>query len=127
MALSNKSQAAKRFDDLPQPNDLFLATYVWIDSFKLIRLKTRTFDYVPIRPTDLPIWDSVSMHAETYVIEIFLYFVFVKLFKEFLYPFKMNSDISLDPVRIFNDQFYPNGRNKLVLCETYKYDKTITG
>ena len=37
-----------------------------------------------------------------------------------------DSDTYLKPVAIYNDPFML-GRNKLVMCETYKYSKEATG
>ena len=37
-----------------------------------------------------------------------------------------NSDVYLYPVAMFNDPFR-RGNNKLVMCDTYKYDGTPTG
>ena len=37
-----------------------------------------------------------------------------------------NSDVYLHPVAMFKDPFR-RGKNKIVMCETYKYNKLPTG
>jgi glutamine synthetase len=109
--LSNSSATDKsvlnRFLSLPQPADKVLCTYCWIDGSKEnMRSKTMTIDFVPKKPDQLPWWNfdgSSTGQAEG-----------------------SNSDVFLKPVAIFNDPFLKNN-NKLVLCETYKYDKTPCG
>jgi glutamine synthetase len=113
-----------RYLQLPQPDNKVMATYIWIDgtgenlrgknqifssisSYHLTQIgKTRTIDREPKSPTDLPWWNfdgSSTAQAEG-----------------------SNSDIYLKPVAIFKDPF-TLGPNKLVLCETYKYNKEPTG
>ena len=68
--------------------------------------KTRTVDQEPNSPDDLSWWNfdaSSTDQAEG-----------------------SNSDIYLKPVAIFKDPFML-GPNKLVMCETYKYNKEPTG
>ena len=99
-----KQQITKRFD-LQQPANKYVVTYIWIDFFGEIRNKTRTLEFEPLIPSDLPIWDACGAISDHCV----------------------NADIFLKPVKLFNDPFFPNGNNKLVLCETLKYDKSIAG
>lgn len=99
---TDKSVLAK-YLALPQ-NDKIMATYVWIDgSGENQRSKTMTLDFIPKSCDQLPWWNfdgSSTGQAEG-----------------------SNSDVYLKPVAIFNDPFL-QGDNKLVLCETYNFDKT---
>lgn len=100
-------QVLKRYLDLPQPNDKVLATYIWIDgSGENLRSKTMTIDFEPKEPSELPWWNfdgSSTGQAEG-----------------------SNSDVYLKPVAIFRDPFLLSN-NKLVMCETFKYNKEPTG
>ncbi|ELT94875.1 hypothetical protein CAPTEDRAFT_158978 [Capitella teleta] len=96
----------KKFMDLPQPDDQVQVMYIWIDgSGEYTRCKTRTLDFVPKKAEDCPIWNfdgSSTQQAEG-----------------------SNSDVYLYPVAMFNDPFRL-GNNKLIICETYKYNKLPT-
>merc|ERR1711884_721472 len=77
--------------------------YIWIDgSGEGIRAKTKTVDFAPKLPSELPIWNfdgSSTGQAEG-----------------------SNSDVYLHPVALYRDPFRL-GDNKLVMCETYKHNK----
>ncbi|KAJ8919912.1 hypothetical protein NQ315_006441 [Exocentrus adspersus] len=91
---------------LPIPDGKCQATYIWIDGTgENLRCKTRTLDFVPSKPSELPIWNYDG--SSTYQAE------------------GSNSDTYLMPVAIYNDPFL-RGNNKLVLCDTYKYNKKPT-
>ena len=106
MNLAHKNQIVDRFSQLEQPKNQHLASYIWIDSSGVsLRFKTRTFDAEMAKVTDVPWWDCAESFSESYI----------------------NTDIFLEPVTLFNDPFYAGKTNKLVLCETYCFDKTITG
>lgn len=96
----------RHYLNLPQPEDKVQVMYVWIDGTgEHVRCKTRTVDSVPQTAKELPIWNfdgSSTGQAEG-----------------------SNSDVYLYPVALFNDPFR-RGHNKLVLCETYKYNKQPT-
>ena len=100
-------QILQKYLDLPQPDDRCLATYIWIDGTgENLRSKTMTLDYEPKQACELPWWNfdcSSTGQAEG-----------------------SNSDVYLKPVAIFRDPFL-RGKNKLIMCETYKYDKTPHG
>jgi len=80
--------------------------YVWIDGTEAnLRAKSRTLDFEPTAPKELPIWNfdgSSTGQAEG-----------------------TNSDVYLMPVKIYRDPFRL-GNNKLVLCETYDHTKLPT-
>ncbi|XP_069938664.1 glutamine synthetase-like isoform X2 [Cherax quadricarinatus] len=95
-----------RYMKLPMPDDKCQVMYVWVDGTgENLRSKTRTLDFVPKDPSELPIWNfdgsSTGQAKGT------------------------NSDVYLHPVAIYRDPFRL-GNNKLVLCDTYKYDNTPT-
>nr|AFD52980.1 glutamine synthetase 1 [Procambarus clarkii] len=95
-----------RYMRLAIPDGKCQVMYVWIDgSGEMLRSKTRTLNFIPKSPTELPIWNfdgSSTGQAEG-----------------------RNSDVFLHPVAIYRDPFRL-GDNKLVLCETYRYDNTPT-
>jgi len=96
----NKRVAAK-YLALPQPDDKVQVMYVWIDgSGENLRAKSRTMDFEPTSPGELPLWNfdgSSTNQAEG-----------------------SNSDVFIKPIALFRDPFRL-GKNKIVLCETYDY------
>jgi glutamine synthetase len=96
----------RRYLELPQPDNKIMATYIWIDGTgENLRGKTRTVDKEPQSPNDLSWWNfdgSSTGQADG-----------------------SNSDIYLKPVAIYKDPFML-GKNKLVMCETYKFNKEPT-
>jgi len=92
-----------RYMRLPIPDNKCQVNYVWIDgSGESMRSKTRTVDFIPRSPSELPIWNfdgSSTGQAEG-----------------------SNSDVYLQPVALYRDPFRL-GENKIVLCETYKHNK----
>jgi glutamine synthetase len=118
----------RRYLELPQPDNKIMATYIWIDGtgenlrgktslqvkmplnqvslFYFFIAKTRTVDREPRSANELSWWNfdgSSTGQAEG-----------------------SNSDIYLKPVAVYKDPFML-GKNKLVICETYKYNKEPTG
>lgn len=88
--------------DLEQPDDKVMAEYLWIDGTgEGLRSKCRTLDSEPQKPTDCPVWNFDG--SSTYQSE------------------GSNSDMYLHPCAIYKDPFR-GGKNKLVLCEVYKYN-----
>lgn len=92
---------------LELPKGQVQVMYVWIDgSGENLRCKTRTLDFVPERPEDCPEWNfdgSSTGQAEG-----------------------SNSDVYLKPAALFKDPFR-RGNNKLLLCETLKYNRKPAG
>ncbi|CAL1533565.1 unnamed protein product [Lymnaea stagnalis] len=96
-------QLLEKYLHLEQPDDQVMAEYVWIDGTgEGIRSKCRTLDFEPQKPDDCPIWNFDG--SSTYQAE------------------GSNSDMYLYPCALFKDPFR-GGKNKLVLCEVYKYNK----
>nr|AFV39703.1 glutamine synthetase 2 [Pacifastacus leniusculus] len=95
-----------RYLRLPIPDNKCQVMYVWVDgSGENLRSKSRTINFIPKSPTELPIWNfdgSSTGQAEG-----------------------SNSDVYLHPIALYCDPFRL-GDNKLALCETYKHNKKPT-
>jgi len=102
--MANKT-ILNKYLELPQGKRV-QALYIWIDgSGEGLRSKTKTLDSAPNCVDDLPVWNYDG--SSTYQAE------------------GSNSDTYLHPVKIYPDPFR-GGDNIMVMCETYKYDKTPT-
>jgi len=94
-----------RYLSLPQ-GERVQALYIWIDGTgEGLRSKTKTLDVVPKSVDELPIWNYDG--SSTYQAQ------------------GSNSDTYLYPVKIYPDPFR-GGKNILVMCDTYKYNKEPT-
>ncbi|XP_043203026.1 glutamine synthetase-like isoform X1 [Amphibalanus amphitrite] len=101
--LDRRLPCVHRYLSLPIPDNTTQCMYVWIDGTgEHVRAKTKTVDFIPKSPSELPIWNfdgSSTGQAEG-----------------------SNSDVYLYPVALYRDPFRL-GNNKLVLCETYKHNR----
>lgn len=108
MATSLVSNASilSKYLALPQPSDQVQVMYVWIDGTgEHVRAKTKTVSFVPQTADELPIWNfdgSSTGQADG-----------------------SNADVYLLPVQLYRDPFR-GGDNKLVMCETIRYNKNPT-
>jgi glutamine synthetase len=101
----NNKTTLLKYMSLPQ-GDRVQCMYVWIDGTgEGLRAKTTTRQEEPKSYKELPIWNFDG--SSTYQAE------------------GSNSDIYLYPVAMYKDPFR-GGKNKLILCETYKYNKKPT-
>jgi len=91
------------FMSLPQPEDAVQVMYVWVDGTgEHLRSKSKTMNFEPKKPEDCSMWNfdgSSTGQAEGH-----------------------NSDVFLKPAALFPDPFR-RGKNKLLLCETFTFDK----
>lgn len=95
-----------RYFALPIPECKVQAKYIWIDGTgENLRSKTRTLDFVPSCPEEVPSWAFDGSAA-------------------FLASGK-DSDTYIKAVAIYNDPIR-GGNNKLVLCDTYDSEQKPT-
>jgi glutamine synthetase len=101
-----EKKVLQHYMSLEIDNEKVQVMYVWIDGTgEQLRCKTKTMDDEPKCPEDCAIWNfdgSSTGQAEG-----------------------SNSDVYLYPVALFKDPFR-RGKNKLLLCETYKYNRQPT-
>jgi len=104
--ISTNKTVYDRYMALPLDQNLSQLTYIWIDGTgEYVRSKTRTHYSIPKTAEELPVWNYDG--SSTYQAE------------------GSNSDTYLYPVAIYKDPFL-QGNNKLVMCDTYKYNKKPT-
>jgi len=106
---NNNAQTDKvvlgKYLQLPQGKRV-QALYIWIDGTgEGLRSKTKTLEDSPKDVSELPIWNYDG--SSTYQAE------------------GQNSDTYLHPIKMYPDPFR-GGKNILVMCETYKYNKEPT-
>ncbi|VEL43155.1 unnamed protein product [Protopolystoma xenopodis] len=104
---ADRKSLLKNYYDLALPENTCQLMYVWIDGTgEHLRCKTRTMNFIPQKPEECPIWNfdgSSTGQSEG-----------------------SNSDVYLYPAALFRDPFR-RGDAKLLLCETYTYDKRPHG
>ena len=96
-------QLMERYSRLKYNPNLVTATYVWIDGTgEHVRCKTRTVDFVPKAPEELPQWQYDG--SSTYQ------------------ALGGNSDTTLVPRALYKDPTKSNPNDVIVMCDTYKPD-----
>ncbi|KAG1706146.1 Glutamine synthetase [Nymphon striatum] len=104
--LTTSKTTLMKYLSLPQPENTIQAMYVWIDGTgEGLRAKSRTIPFIPKDSSELPIWNYDG--SSTYQAE------------------GSNSDVYLHPCAMYRDPFR-GGKNKLIMCETYRYNKKPT-
>ncbi|CAJ0574698.1 unnamed protein product, partial [Mesorhabditis spiculigera] len=105
--ISSVNSILDKYRHLDQ-SGLVQVKYVWIDGTgEFLRCKSKTFDFEPTSPDQLPIWNFDGTSTGQAIGD--------------------QSDVFIRPVALYRDPFRP-GPNKLVLCETLdrNYDPTPT-
>ncbi|CAD6194291.1 unnamed protein product [Caenorhabditis auriculariae] len=99
--LSGMQSVIDRYSNLDQ-SGIVQVMYVWIDGTgENMRGKTKTFNFEPKLPSELPIWNFDGTATGQNVTD--------------------GSDVYIRPVALFRDPFRP-GPNKIALCETLDND-----